>query len=132
MKASNTFHDIINMYLVQRSEIQEDLAQAMQDPTKNLDDCVTYILNTVQKSGLNGFADQEVFDMAIEYYTTKEIEVGKKIQSQVIVNRIPELTPEEKQEAKLKAFNEAVNEEKKKLTKKSKTTPVSNSTPTLF
>lgn len=132
MKASNTFHDIINMYLVQRSEIQEDLAQAMQDPTKNLDDCVTYILNTVQKSGLNGFADQEVFDMAIEYYTTKEIEVGKKIQSQVIVNRIPELTPEEKKEAKLKAFNEAVNEEKKKLTKKSKTTTVSNSTPTLF
>lgn len=132
MKASNTFNEIIKMYLVQRAEIQEDLAAAMQDETKNLDDCITYILNTVQKSGLNGFADQEIFDMAIEYYTTKEIEIGQKIQSQVIVNRIPELTPEEMQEAKLKAFNDVVNDEKKKLTKKTKPTNQQNSTPTLF
>lgn len=132
MKASNTFNEIIKMYLVQRAEIQEDLAAAMQDENKNLDDCITYILNTVQKSGLNGFADQEIFDMAIEYYTTKEIEVGQKIQSQVIVNRIPELTPEEMQEAKLKAFNDVVNDEKKKLTKRTKPTNQQNSTPTLF
>lgn len=132
MKASNTFHEIIKSYLVQRAEIQKDLATAMQDETKNLDDCITYILNIAQKSGFNGFADQEVFDMAIEYYTTKEIEVGQKIQSQVIVNRIPELTPEEMQEAKLKAFNDVVNDEKKKLTKRPKSVTVQNSTPTLF
>lgn len=31
------------------------------NPDKNIDDCVTYILNWVQKSGCNGFCDDEIY-----------------------------------------------------------------------
>ncbi|MBP9481471.1 MAG: hypothetical protein KBF15_08460, partial [Parabacteroides sp.] len=37
-------------------------------PEKNIDDCVTYILNEVKKSGCNGFADDEIYSMAVHYY----------------------------------------------------------------
>ena len=34
---------------------------------KNIDECVTHILNYVQKSGCNGFTDGEIFGQAIHY-----------------------------------------------------------------
>lgn len=37
--------------------MEDELFAAKYDnPDKNIDDCVTYILNWVQKSGCNGFA----------------------------------------------------------------------------
>ena len=42
-----------------------------------MDECVTHILNYVQKSGCNGFTDGEIFGQAIHYYEENEIEVGK-------------------------------------------------------
>ena len=41
-----------------------------QNEEKNIDDCITYILNQVQKSGCNGFEDSEIFNMAYHYYVT--------------------------------------------------------------
>ena len=37
-------------------------------PTKNIDNCITYILNQVKKSGCCGFSDDEIFGMALHYY----------------------------------------------------------------
>jgi hypothetical protein len=37
-------------------------------PEKNIDDFVTYLLNEVKKSGCNGFADDEIYSMAVHYY----------------------------------------------------------------
>ena len=40
--------------------MEDELFAAKYDnPDKNIDDCVTYILNWVQKSGCNGFCDDE-------------------------------------------------------------------------
>ena len=36
-------------------------AKNYRNPAKNIDDCVTYILNYVQKSGCNGFTDGEIY-----------------------------------------------------------------------
>jgi hypothetical protein len=62
-------------------------AKTFSKPYKNIDDCATYILNEVKKSQRNGFADEEIFNMAIHYYDEETVEIGKPISAKVIVNR---------------------------------------------
>ena len=65
--------------------MEDELFAAKYDnPDKNIDDCVTYILNWVQKSGCNGFCDDEIYGQAIHYYEEKDIEVGKPLNCQVL------------------------------------------------
>ena len=97
MKGTDHFKRTIQMYLEQRAEEDTLFAKNYRNPAKNIDDCVTYILNYVQKSGCNGFTDGEIYGQAVHYYDENEIEVGKPIQCQVAVNHIVELTAEEKQ-----------------------------------
>lgn len=68
MKVSTHFQTEIQSYLEQRAEYDELFARSYRNPLKNIEDCVTYILNEVQKSGCNGFADDEIFGMAVHYY----------------------------------------------------------------
>ena len=100
MKGTDHFKRTIQMYLEQRAEEDTLFAKNYRNPAKNIDDCVTYILNYVQKSGCNGFTDGEIYGQAVHYYDENEIEVGKPIQCQVAVNHIVELTAEEKAEAR--------------------------------
>ena len=84
------------MYLEQRAAEDVLFAKNYRNPAKNIDDCVTYILNYVQKSGCNGFTDGEIYGQAVHYYDENEIEVGKPIQCQIAVNHVVELTAEER------------------------------------
>ena len=68
MKATDHFKTVIQVYLDQRAEYDELFATSYRNPDKNIDDCVTYILSEVQRSGCNGFADDEIFSMAMHYY----------------------------------------------------------------
>ena len=95
MKGTDHFKRTIQMYLEQRAEEDALFAKNYRDPAKNIDDCVTYILNYVQKSGCNGFTDGEIFGQAVHYYDENEIEVGKPMNCQVAVNHVVELTEEE-------------------------------------
>ena len=103
------------MYLEQRAAEDTLFARNYRNPAKNIDDCVTYILNYVQRSGCNGFTDGEIFGQAVHYYDENEIEVGKPIQCQVAVNHVVELTAEEKAEARQKAIQKYQEEEVRKL-----------------
>jgi len=69
----------------------------------------------VQKSGCNGFADDEIFGMAVHYYEENEIEVGNSINCQVVVNHTVELTEEEKEQARQDAINKLRDEEMAKM-----------------
>ena len=80
-----------------------------------MDECVTHILNYVQKSGCSGFTDGEIFGQAIHYYEENEIEVGKPMNCQVVVNHVVELTAEEKAEARQNAVRRYQEEELRKL-----------------
>ncbi len=104
MKGTDHFKKTILMYLEQRAEEDQLFAKSFSNPAKNIDDCVTYILNYVKNSGCNGFTDGEIFGQAIHYYEENEIEVGKPMNCQVAVNHIVELTAEEKAEARQKAI----------------------------
>ena len=82
MKGTDHFKRKIYMYLEQRAEEDALFAKKYRNPAKNMDECVTHILNYVQKSGCNGFTDGEIFGQAIHYYEENEIaEMTKAIKT---------------------------------------------------
>ena len=103
MKGTDHFKRTIQMFLEQRAAEDELFAKSYRNPAKDIDDCVTYILNYVQKSSCNGFSDGELYGQAIHYYGENEIEVGKHIHCQVVVSHVVHLTEEEKRESRRQA-----------------------------
>ena len=122
------------MYLEQRAEEDTLFAKKYRNPAKNIDECVTHILNYVQKSGCSGFTDGAIFGQAIHYYEENEIEVGKPMNCQVVVNHVVELTEEEKAEARQNAARRYQEEELRKLQNRNRppARKVTQSQPSLF
>ena len=122
------------MYLEQRAEEDTLFAKKYRNPAKNIDECVTHILNYVQKSGCSGFTDGEIFGQAIHYYEENEIEVGIPMNCQVVVNHVVELTEEEKAEARQNAARRYQEEELRKLQNRNRppARKVTQSQPSLF
>ena len=118
MKTSNAFKQVIENRLNEIAANDSLFAVSFAKENKNIEDCIKYILNTVQKSGINGFTDDEIYNMAIHYYDEDNINVGGDINCQVVVNHTVELTEEEKQEAKQKAIDAEIAEQRSKLRKK--------------
>ena len=124
MKGTEHFTRTIAEYLNQRAMTDPLFAPNLMKPNKNIEECITYILNEVQKSGCNGFDDddellrallEKIFSMAVHYYDEDDIEVSKAISCQVAVNHIVELTEEEKAEARQEAIKQYQREELAKL-----------------
>ena len=118
MKGTEHFTRTIAEYLNQRAATDPLFAPNLAKPNKNIEECVTYILNEVQKSGCNGFDDDEIYSMAVHYYDEDNIEVGKLINCQVAVNHVVELTEEEKAEARQEAIKQYQREELAKIQKR--------------
>ena len=136
MKSTDHFKRTIQSYLEQRAQEDELFAKSYAKPNKNIDDCITYILNYVQKSGCNGFADEEIYSVACHFFDEDDIEVAKPIQCQVAVNHVVQLTEEEKAQARQDAIRKYQEEElhKIKTRNKPKVAPKQNtqSSPSLF
>ena len=124
MKGTEHFTRTIAEYLNQRAMTDPLFAPNLMKLNKNIEECITYILNEVQKSGCNGFDDddellrawlEKIFSMAVHYYDEDDIDVGKAISCQVAVNHIVELTEEEKAEARQEAIKQYQREELAKL-----------------
>ena len=114
-KGTRAFNDTIKAYLEARAENDALFAIKFANPSKSMEDCVTYIINQVQKSGCNGFDDAEIYGMAVHYWEEDEIEVGSPINCKVVVNHTVELTEEEKEQARQDAINKLRDEEMAKM-----------------
>ena len=112
---TEAFKEAIWTHISGLAEVDESFANKASDPDKNLDDCVTYIINQVQKSGLSGFTDDEIFSMAVHYYVEKDIDPGKPVECQVVINRQVQLTEEEKEEMRRQAKERILSEETSRL-----------------
>lgn len=110
MNGTNHFKNTIQAYLEQRAETDNLFAVAYKKEHKNIDDCITYILNQVQKSGCNGFSDGEIYSLAVHFYDEDNLEVGSSISCNVVVNHTIELTEQEKEEARREAIQRYQNE----------------------
>ncbi|WP_430811290.1 MULTISPECIES: PcfK-like family protein [unclassified Carboxylicivirga] len=126
MKSTQEFKQIIKAELEARAASDALFAANYAKAGKSIDDCITYIINTVKASGCNAFAPDEVYAMAAHYYDEDNIKVGKPVQCRVVTNRpakqFVELSDEEKAQAKEEAKKQAIAEEvarqKEKLTRK--------------
>lgn len=136
MKGTEQFTRTIAEYLNQRAMTDPLFAPNLQKPHKNIEDCITYILNQVKSSGCCGFEDDEIYSMAVHYYDEDELEVGSRVACNVVVNQTIVLTEEEKAEAREKALKQYQAEELRKLQEakrtKGKVTSEQTSQPSLF
>ncbi len=130
------FKKAIKEQLQLMAQSDELFAESLKKPTKNIDDCITYILNTVQKSGISGWADNEIFGMAAHYYDEDSIVAAKPVDCKIVINREVQLTDEEIFMAKKHAIEELHKQEISRLTSKAKkpteTTKVATTQNTLF
>ena len=115
MKVSKAFGETIEKYLSKMAERDPLFAEKFCNPNKNSEDCVTYILNQVSKSGINGFTDDEIYSMAVHYYVEENIDPGNPLQCQVIVNHQVQLTEEEIDEQKRIAKERLISQETDRL-----------------
>lgn len=118
MKPTEAFKRTIQKHLEERASTDLLFAKSYVKEAKTIDDCISYIFNTVQKSGCNGFTDDEVYSMAIHYYDEDDINPGKGINNRhVVVNHRIELTPDEIKSAREEAIRKTIEEEQQRLRK---------------
>lgn len=107
MKGTERFKQRIQTYLEELSGADSRFSVKFRNPRKNIDDCITYILNCVKQSECAGFEDDEIFGMAIHYYSEENIDVGKPLTCDVRIDHVVELTEEEKAQARQAAMERA-------------------------
>lgn len=123
MKATEQFTRTIAEYLNLRAATDTLFAPNLQKPHKSIEQCITYILNQVQKSGCNGFEDDEIYSIAVHYYDEDDLEVGNAIPCNVVVNHTIVLTDEEKAEARQQALAQYQAGELRKLQDRKRNKP---------
>ena len=128
MKGSETFKKTIQAYLEKRAQTDALFTPVYAKPSKNIDDCITYILNAVKQSGCNGFADEEIYSMAVHYYDEDKINIGKPSSCSVVVNHAVQLTDEEKEQARKDALKRVQDEAYQKMAFPAKKKPETQAT----
>jgi len=118
MKATEHFKQTIKTYLDERAKNDELFAVSYAKENKNMDDCVTFILNQVKRSKCMGLTDEEVYSLAVHFFDEEDIEIGNPIACNVIVNHTVELTEEEKAQARQEALKEYQAEQLRKMQKR--------------
>lgn len=64
MKGTEHFKKTIKAYLDNRASTDSLFAVSYAKENKNLDDCITFILNQVKASGCCGMTDDEVYSLS--------------------------------------------------------------------
>lgn len=122
MKGTEVFKQTILSYLTKRANKDELFAESFAKPSKSIDECINYIFSEVQKSGCNGFADEEIYGMAVHYYDEDNIKDVKKNSCNVVVNHKVELTDHDKMAIQKKAAQDYYQQElEKQKTRNQKT-----------
>ena len=118
MKATDHFKRTIQAYLDNRAAEDELFAVSYRKEGKNIDDCITYILNYVKNSGCAGFSDGEIVVITTRdnhYFDEDNIDIGKPLNCHIAVNHVVQLTDEEKAEARRQAIEQYQREQLAKM-----------------
>ncbi|WDF66129.1 Cas9 inhibitor AcrIIA9 family protein [Flavobacterium sp. KACC 22763] len=86
MKASENFKTAIENYLNQTALADAVFARDFSKESKNLESCCNYIFGEVKKTGLCAFDNQEIFDMAVKYYTDESIGQPQLVNCRVVAS----------------------------------------------
>jgi hypothetical protein len=86
MKASDKFKTAIESYLREKAQNDAVFLADYKKESKNLESCFHYIFGEVKKTGECAFDNQEIFDMAVKYYTDDSIGTPAPVQCKVAVS----------------------------------------------
>ena len=112
MKGTRAFQETLEKYLSGMAQQDQLFADKFNNPSKTMEGCVNYVLSEVQKSGMNGFTDPEIYSMAVHYFVEEGIkDVPAMKDCQVVVNHQVELTAEEIEEMRQKAKEKVLADE---------------------
>lgn len=111
-KGTDQFKTTIQAHLEKRAAEDSLFAETLKKENKSIDECVNYILSEVKKSGCNGFADEEIFGMAVHYYDEDDIKNIKVNSANVVVNHKVELNEDDLAKAKEEGIKLAIEEAK--------------------
>ena len=129
----NPFKAAIADHLRKMAREDASFRAKLFDQTKSIDGCLDYIVGEVRESGRCGFADDEIFSLAVHYYDepNEELKQHKHIDNiKVVVNREMPFTEEEKAEARRQAFERLVQDEKNRLRPSKAAKAATNEEPT--
>lgn len=87
MKATQQFKSAIEKYLSTLAQNDTRFAPHFAKASKNIESCLHYIFAEVKKTGLCVFDNQEIFDMAVKYYTDDSISTPAPITCKVVVDK---------------------------------------------
>lgn len=138
-KQSERSEEAIRQFLIKQGEkdpaFLQHCCEVSKTQNKNTADCCTYILNQVKQSGRCGFADDEIYSMAMHYWDEDKIEVGTRPKCQIVLNHEVQLSDAEIAECKREAQERLIRQQmealKPKNTAPSATKKVENE-PSLF
>jgi hypothetical protein len=85
MKPSDDFKTAIENYLNTTAQGDSSFARSLAKETKNIESCCNYIFGEVKKTGLCAFDNQEIFDMAMKYYTDDSIGIPAPVACRAVV-----------------------------------------------
>ena len=112
MKGTRAFQETLEQYLSGMAQQDQLFADKFNNPSKTMEGCVNFVLSEVQKSGMNGFTDPEIYSMAVHYFVEEDIkDVPAMKDCQVVVNHQVELTAEEIEEMRQKAKEKVLADE---------------------
>lgn len=104
-KTIDLFKQKIGVYLREYAARDEQFAAEMGKPGKSLDGCADYIIGAVRETGRCGFADEEIYSMAVHYYDEDDLgEIRPAGNCRVVINDRIELTDAEKADARKRAL----------------------------
>lgn len=86
MKGTDHFKELIKNYLDNRAKEDELFRAKYETTTRTIDDVVNYIFHAVQQSGCCGLSDMEVYAMAVHAIDEPDLEIGKPMDCNVVVN----------------------------------------------
>jgi hypothetical protein len=132
IKVSDPFKKVIEKELNRRAESDPLFAASFGKTNKNIDECISYILKTVQQSGIAGLTDDEVFAIAAHYYDEDNLGTITEMKCRVIINHTVSLTEEEIKEAKDEAKAKVLADEINRLHKKPEAKKVDTATTQTF
>lgn len=87
MNGSDKFKERIEDFLNEKSLSDTAFAPMLLKTSKNVQDCLKYIIAEVRKTGFCAFDDSEIFDIAVKYYNDDTIGIPPEIKCRVTTEK---------------------------------------------
>jgi len=121
-QAMNIFEQTIKTFLDEKAKGDSAFAEKYSNKKKSISDCCKFIISEVKKTRRQGFADDEIYGLAIHYYDEENLDFNPKDADscKVVVNKEIQLTEEDKRKIKEEARKKLHEEEMRKQLRKLK------------